>query len=51
MLEYIRAHHSDVLETIASSGKLEDDTDQKLRAALDTFAGMFQPASGGERAA
>jgi len=45
MIEYIRQNHADVLETIRSSQKLEDDTRQKLIAALDTFAGIFEPST------
>ncbi len=46
MLEYIRTSHADILETIRSTGKLEDDTKQKLIAALDAFADSFQPSTG-----
>ena len=40
----------DVLETIRSSGKLEADTKQKLIAALDEFAKIFQPSTRGAAA-
>ena len=43
MLEHLRTRHAAVLETIRSSGKLEADTKQKLVAALDEFAKIFQP--------
>jgi len=44
LLEYMRASHADVLNAIRDSGKLEDDTEKNLAAALDEFAGMFQPS-------
>jgi F-type H+-transporting ATPase subunit alpha len=44
MLEYVRSRHGDVLKSIRDSGKLEDDTVQKLIAALDEFAGVFTPS-------
>jgi F-type H+-transporting ATPase subunit alpha len=43
MLEYVRARHGGVLETIRTSGKLEDETKKKLAAALDEFAKVFVP--------
>ncbi|MCP4038390.1 MAG: F0F1 ATP synthase subunit alpha [bacterium] len=46
MQDYIRASHSNVLDEIRSSGKLEDATEAKLIEALDKFAEIFQPASG-----
>jgi F-type H+-transporting ATPase subunit alpha len=42
LLEYIRRSHGDVLKAIRDSGKLEEDTEQKLRAALDAFAEVFE---------
>jgi F-type H+-transporting ATPase subunit alpha len=50
MLEHLRTRHAPVLETIRSSGKLEADTKQKLIAALDEFAKMFQPTVKGAAA-
>jgi len=44
MLAYMRAQHGDVLAAIRGSGKLEEDTARKLAAALDSFAGIFQPS-------
>ena len=41
----------DLLATIRDTGKLESDTEQKLIAALDAFAGIFQPSSTGSEAA
>jgi F-type H+-transporting ATPase subunit alpha len=51
MLEYVRTNHGDVLKAIRDSGKLDDDVEQKLAAALDEFADVFQPSSGSTRAA
>jgi F-type H+-transporting ATPase subunit alpha len=45
MLEFIRANHGDVLKSIRDSGRLEEETEQKLAAALDAFAEIFQPSS------
>jgi F-type H+-transporting ATPase subunit alpha len=44
MLEYVRSNHGDVLKAIRDSGKLEEDTEQKLVAALDEFGQVFQPS-------
>jgi F-type H+-transporting ATPase subunit alpha len=43
LLAYMRSSHGEVLEAIRSSGKLEEETERKLAAALDAFAGVFQP--------
>ena len=51
MLEYVRTNHGDVLKAIRDSGKLDDDVEQKLTAALDEFADVFQPSSGSNQAA
>ena len=48
MLDYIRGNHAEVLEAIASTGKLEDETEKKLVEALDAFAGIFQAAGAAE---
>jgi F-type H+-transporting ATPase subunit alpha len=45
MLAFINSKHPDILETIRSSGKLEDTTKAKLGAALDEFAKVFQPTA------
>ena len=53
MLDYFRQDHGDILEAIRDTGKLDEDVEQKLAAALDAFAGLFQPttsASGSEAA-
>ncbi len=44
MLAFVRARHPEVLRTIRESGQLADDGEQKLAAALDEFAGHFQPS-------
>ena len=41
MLSYMRSEHADVLETIRTTGKFEDDTKSKVVSALDTFAKQF----------
>jgi F-type H+-transporting ATPase subunit alpha len=50
MLGYIRTQHPELLATIRSSGKLDDDVRSKLDAALDAFARIFQPTSRGAAA-
>ena len=47
LLEWLRGSKADILDEIRSSGKFEDATEQKLRAALDEFANIFQPSAGG----
>jgi len=44
MLEYLRTQHAGILEKIRESGQLDDETEQKLVAALDEFADVFQPS-------
>jgi F-type H+-transporting ATPase subunit alpha len=53
LLEFMRSSKSDILEAIESSGKFEDETEQKLIAALDEFRDVFQAtgSAGGEEAA
>jgi len=46
MLEYIRNSHGEILEAIRSTQKLDDAVAQKLTAALDAFADIFQPSTG-----
>ena len=43
LLDHIRANHVDILSAIHDSGKLEEDVERKLVAALDAFADVFQP--------
>jgi len=42
MLAYVRENHGGVLDAIGQSGQLDDETEAKLVAALDEFAGVFQ---------
>ena len=44
MLEFLESKHPDVLNAIKESDDISDDTDTKMKAALDEFKGMFQPA-------
>ncbi len=50
MLAHIRAHHSEILETIRKSQKLEEEVEAQLIAALDGFAEIFQPSAGSDAA-
>ena len=50
LLDHIRANHADILSAIRDSGKLEEEVEQKLIAALDAFADVFQPAKAAPRA-
>jgi F-type H+/Na+-transporting ATPase subunit alpha len=43
MLDFMESKHQDVLKTIAEAKDISDDTDKKLKAALDEFKGIFQP--------
>jgi F-type H+-transporting ATPase subunit alpha len=45
LLDFIRANHEDILVSIRDSGRLEEDVEQKLAAALDEFANVFQPTT------
>jgi F-type H+-transporting ATPase subunit alpha len=51
MLAFVRQDHSDLLATIRDTGKLDSDTETKMIAVLDAFAGVFQPSSTGSEAA
>ena len=46
MLEFLKAEHAGILADIRESKVLSDDTKQKLDAALDAFANVFQPKHG-----
>jgi F-type H+-transporting ATPase subunit alpha len=50
MLAHIRAHHSEILETIRKSQRLEEEVEAQLIAALDGFAEIFQPSAGSDAA-
>jgi F-type H+-transporting ATPase subunit alpha len=45
MLEFLDSKHAGVLNAIKNEGDISDDTDKNLKAALDEFKGMFQPAA------
>jgi F-type H+/Na+-transporting ATPase subunit alpha len=44
VLAFMKSRHPEILATIQSTGKLEDDVKAKLDAALDEFAKIFQPS-------
>ncbi len=44
MLNFMRSEHADILGAIRESGQLDDENRQKLTAALDRFAEIFQPS-------
>ncbi len=44
MLEYVRNNHSEILEAVRKTGVLDEETEQKLIAALDAFGEVFQPS-------
>jgi F0F1-type ATP synthase alpha subunit len=45
LLDHVRQNHADLLSVISESGKLEPATEEKLIAALDEFAGIFEPSA------
>jgi F-type H+-transporting ATPase subunit alpha len=45
MLEYLKDNHGQIFETVRSTGKLDDETEASLVAALDEFAEVFQPTA------
>jgi F-type H+-transporting ATPase subunit alpha len=45
LLDHIRQNHADIFSLIGESGKLEPATEEKLIAALDEFAGIFEPSA------
>ncbi|MCF8084893.1 MAG: F0F1 ATP synthase subunit alpha [Deltaproteobacteria bacterium] len=44
MLEYLDSNHPEILDDIKEKNDITDETDEKLRKALDEFKGIFQPA-------
>ena len=42
--EFMENRHSDVLQAIRTSGKLEPETVEKLKAALSELLEQFRPA-------
>jgi len=45
LLDHVRQNHADILSAIRESMKLEPATEEKLIAALDEFAGIFEPSA------
>ena len=45
LLEYMQQSHAEVVEGIRKLGKLDDELEAKLRAALDAFGDVFQPSA------
>ena len=45
MLEFMESKHAGVLNAIKTEEDISSDTDSKLKAALEEFKGIFQPAS------
>jgi F-type H+-transporting ATPase subunit alpha len=41
MLEYLRSNHPDIGKEIVETGKLDDDTTEKLRSAVEDFKANF----------
>ncbi|MBU1903557.1 MAG: F0F1 ATP synthase subunit alpha [Proteobacteria bacterium] len=45
MLEFMDSKYSEILKGIKETGDISEETDGKLRKALDEFKDMFQPAA------
>jgi len=45
MLDWMRSNKAEILDAIKSSGKFEEDTEQKLITALDEFGKIFEPTA------
>ncbi|MDQ3751452.1 MAG: F0F1 ATP synthase subunit alpha [Actinomycetota bacterium] len=41
LLDHMRTHHDDIRDTIRESGKLEDDTSERLKSAVGDFKDSF----------
>lgn len=41
-LQHIKTSHQDILSTIASEGKISDETDAKLKKIVTDFVATFQ---------
>ncbi|MBA3349305.1 MAG: F0F1 ATP synthase subunit alpha [Actinobacteria bacterium] len=41
LLDHMRTHHDDIRDTIRESGKLEDDTSERLKSAVSEFKDSF----------
>jgi F-type H+-transporting ATPase subunit alpha len=51
LLDHVRQNHADILSAIRESQKLEPAIEEKLIAALDEFAGIFEPSATAEAGA
>jgi F-type H+-transporting ATPase subunit alpha len=45
MLDFLESKHSEILNDIKEKDDISEDTDEKMKKALDEFKGTFQPAS------
>ena len=45
MLEFMESKHPEILKAIKEMEDISDETDEKLKKALDEFKGIFQPAA------
>ncbi|UCF82886.1 MAG: F0F1 ATP synthase subunit alpha [Desulfobacteraceae bacterium] len=45
MLEFMESKHSDLLSEIKDKKEISDELEEKMKAALDEFKGIFQPAA------
>ncbi|MBW2352675.1 MAG: F0F1 ATP synthase subunit alpha [Deltaproteobacteria bacterium] len=45
MLEFMDSKHPEILKDIKDTGDISDETEGKLKKALDEFKGIFQPAA------
>jgi len=45
MLEFMGSKYADVLADIKEKGDISEETDGKLKKALEEFEGIFQPAA------
>jgi F-type H+-transporting ATPase subunit alpha len=44
LLQFVRARHAGILASIRAGGRLEEETEKQLIAALDEFGKVFQPS-------
>jgi F-type H+-transporting ATPase subunit alpha len=45
MLEFFNSKYADILSDIKEKGDISEETDGKLKKALEEFEGIFQPAA------
>ena len=45
MLEFLTSKYADILADIKEKGDISEETDGKLKKALEEFEGIFQPAA------